>query len=49
MKVSEVAKMVGFSSEQRFNDIFRKHEDITPLAYRQKCKLEKLNVTEYEN
>ena len=49
MKVSEVAKMVGFSSQQRFNDIFRKHEDITPLAYRQKCKLEKLNVTEYEN
>ena len=49
MKVSEVAKMVGFSSQQRFNDIFRKHEDITPLAYRQKCKLEKINVTEYEN
>ncbi len=49
MKVSEVAKMVGFSSQQRFNDIFRKHEDITPLAYRQKCKLEKINVTEHEN
>ena len=49
MKVSEVAKMVGFSSQQRFNDIFRKHEDITPLAYRQKCKLEKINLTEYEN
>lgn len=45
-KVADVAKMVGFSSQQRFNDIFRKHEGITPLNYRQKCKMEKLNKTE---
>lgn len=46
-KVSEVAKIVGFSSQQRFNDIFKKHEGITPLNYRQKCKLERMNYTEY--
>lgn len=45
-KVADVAKMVGFSSQQRFNDIFRKHEGITPLNYRQKCKMEKLNKSE---
>lgn len=49
VKVADVAKMVGFSSQQRFNDIFRKHENMTPLAYRQKCKLEKINVSDYEN
>lgn len=49
IKVAEIAKMVGFSSQQRFNDIFRKHEDITPLSYRQKCKQERMNVSDYEN
>ncbi len=44
IKVAEVAKLVGFSSQQRFNDIFRKHEDLTPLTYRQKCKLERMNA-----
>lgn len=46
-KVADVAKIVGFSSQQRFNDIFKKHEGITPLNYRQKCKLERMNYTEY--
>lgn len=46
-KVADVAKIVGFSSQQRFNDIFKKHEGVTPLNYRQKCKIEKLNFTEY--
>ncbi len=46
-KVSDVAKIVGFSSQQRFNDIFKKHEGITPLNYRQKCKLERMNYSEY--
>lgn len=46
-KVADVAKIVGFSSQQRFNDIFKKHEGVTPLNYRQKCKIEKLNYTEY--
>ncbi len=48
-KVSEVAKIVGFSSQQRFNDIFKKHEGITPLNYRQMCKLERMNYNEYPN
>lgn len=46
-KVAEVAKIVGFSSQQRFNDIFKKHENITPLNYRQMCKLERMNYNEY--
>ncbi len=46
-KVADVAKIVGFSSQQRFNDIFKKHVGITPLNFRQKCKLEKINFTEY--
>jgi len=46
-KVADVAKIVGFSSQQRFNDIFKKHENITPLNYRQKCKLERMNYNDY--
>lgn len=49
IKVAEVAKLVGFSSQQRFNDIFRKHEDVTPLTYRQKRKLERMNVSNEQN
>ena len=49
IKVAEVAKLVGFSSQQRFNDIFRKHEDLTPLTYRQKCKLERMNASNEQN
>ncbi len=49
IKVAEVAKLVGFSSQQRFNDIFRKHEDLTPLTYRQKRKLERINVVSEQN
>lgn len=49
VKVADVAKMVGFSSQQRFNDIFRKHENVTPLSYRQKCKINRLNVSDYQN
>ena len=43
-KVSDVAASVGFSSQQRFNDIFRKHENVTPLKYRQACKKAKTNI-----
>lgn len=46
-KVADVAKIVGFSSQQRFNDIFKKHENITPLNYRQMCKIERMNFNEY--
>lgn len=40
MKISDIALSVGFSSQQRFNDIFRKFENMTPLKYR---KIEKQN------
>ncbi len=43
VKVSDIAASVGFSSQQRFNDIFRKHENVTPLKYRQACKKAKTN------
>ena len=43
MKISDVARSVGFSSQQRFNDIFKKCTDMTPLHFRQMKKLEKLN------
>ncbi len=43
LKISDVAKSVGFSSQQRFNDIFKKYTDVTPLAFRQQKKLERLN------
>ncbi len=42
-KISDVALSVGFSSQQRFNDIFRKHTDMTPLKFRQMKKQNKLN------
>ncbi len=35
LKISEVASKVGFSSQQRFNEIFRKYTGLTPLKYRQ--------------
>lgn len=46
MRISEVAQRVGFSSQQRFNDIFRKLTDITPLKYRQAERKKRVNRTE---
>jgi AraC-like DNA-binding protein len=43
MKISDVALSVGFSSQQRYNDIFRKFENITPLKYRKIAKQNKVN------
>lgn len=43
MKIADVARIVGFSSQQRFNDIFRKFTEVTPLRYRQAKKIEKIN------
>jgi len=43
LKISDVALSVGFSSQQRFNDIFRKYTELTPLRYRQQKKQERLN------
>lgn len=33
-KVSDIALSVGFSNQQRFNEIFKKHVKTTPLQYR---------------
>lgn len=43
-KINDIAKEIGFSSQQRFNDIFKKYEHMTPLHYRKQEKLKKLNV-----
>lgn len=47
MKVSDIAASVGFLSQQRFNDIFKKMESVTPLKYRKEYKESMVNkVTE---
>jgi len=33
-KVSDIALSVGFSNQQRFNEIFKKYSNLTPLQYR---------------
>lgn len=43
IKISDVALSVGFSSQQRFNDIFKKYTDMTPLRFRQTKKQERMN------
>lgn len=37
-KVSEIALSVGFSTQQRFNDAFKKITGLTPLEYRKKVR-----------
>jgi len=37
-KVSEIALSVGFSSQQRFNEAFKKNTGMTPLEYRRKMR-----------
>jgi AraC-like DNA-binding protein len=37
-KVSDIALSVGFSNHQRFNDIFKKFVEMTPLQYRKQVK-----------
>ncbi|WP_010681146.1 AraC family transcriptional regulator [Acetivibrio cellulolyticus] len=34
LKISDIALSVGFSNQQRFNDIFKKYVKMTPLQYR---------------
>lgn len=43
MKISEIATAVGFLSQQRFNDIFKKSEQVTPLKFRKVYKESILN------
>lgn len=44
MKIGEIALAVGFSGQQRFNDMFKKNEGVTPLKYRKNIHMEKLNI-----
>lgn len=34
LKISDIALSVGFSNQQRFNEMFKKYTSITPLQYR---------------
>lgn len=36
MKISDIALCIGFSNQQRFNEIFKKHTSMTPLQYRKR-------------
>lgn len=37
MKVRDIATAVGFSNQQRFNEMFRKFTSMTPLEFRRTC------------
>jgi AraC-like DNA-binding protein len=36
LKISDIALSVGFSNQQRFNEMFKKYAHVTPLQYRKK-------------
>lgn len=36
-KVYEIAAQVGFESVKQFNRVFREHEGISPMEYREKA------------
>lgn len=38
LKISDIALSVGFSNQQRFNEMFKKYTRQTPLQYRKKVK-----------
>lgn len=38
LKVADIAHCVGFSNQQRFNDIFKKQMKMTPMQYRNTAK-----------
>jgi AraC-like DNA-binding protein len=38
MKVGDIAHSVGFSNQQRFNDMFKKQTKMTPMQYRNSSK-----------
>ncbi|MEE0866708.1 MAG: AraC family transcriptional regulator [Clostridia bacterium] len=43
LKVGEIASTVGFSAQQRFNDIFKKQVGVSPSEYRQAYKEKIMN------
>ncbi len=44
LKISDIALNVGFSNQQRFNDIFKKNVKMTPLSYRKDNSLLSKNI-----
>jgi AraC-like DNA-binding protein len=38
LKAGEIAHSVGFSNQQRFNDMFKKQIEMTPMQYRNSSK-----------
>jgi AraC-like DNA-binding protein/mannose-6-phosphate isomerase-like protein (cupin superfamily) len=44
LRISEIALSVGFSNQQRFNEIFKKYSKFTPLQYRKHREQEKLRI-----
>jgi len=44
LKVGDIASSVGFSAQQRFNDIFKKHLGLSPSEYRQQYRDNLLNI-----
>lgn len=44
LRISDIALNVGFSNQQRFNDIFKKYEKTTPLKYRKSNSLLSKNI-----
>lgn len=44
-KISDIALSVGFSNQQRFNEIFKKYVKITPLQYRKQKTDKKINTS----
>ena len=43
LKISDIALSVGFSNQQRFNEIFKKYVKMTPLQYRKKEREKNIN------
>lgn len=37
-RIGDIALSVGFSNQQRFNEIFKKHTQMTPLQFRKQCR-----------
>ncbi len=37
-KICDIALNVGFSNQQRFNEIFKKYTGVTPLKHRKQSK-----------
>lgn len=43
-KISDIALSVGFSNQQRFNEIFKKYSRMTPLQYRKSISISSKNI-----